>query len=207
MPASEIFLVLANALRQEGDAESDGSDIVRLVAAVVGVIAIVCIFFLVYRFFFSRRRRQTNPRVSESGAPTENDYLMYAYLQTQPPSVARLHRLANADGLSARELNEAAPVKTFSKASNASEDNVCAVCLEEMEAGTKTRKMPCGHEFDAKYVLIPVTHFDCVLRNSEILTPLSFRYCFAVLASQSQMYRRMGLESEQMSSVQHPCRR
>lgn len=33
-------------------------------------------------------------------------------------------------------------------------ETTCAICLEEMEVGAKTRRLPCGHEFDARYVFV-----------------------------------------------------
>lgn len=74
------------------------------------------------------------------------------YFPPQPPALVRRQRLAQTAGLSLDELGEVAPVLPFKKGKD--EEDTCAVCLEEMDGDSKARRMPCGHAFDAKYVLL-----------------------------------------------------
>lgn len=70
-----------------------------------------------------------------------------------PPALARLQRelaKANAEGgLTKKEIDQAAPVSTHS---GHGEDHHCAICLDDIEVGSKIRTLPCGHVFDATCV-------------------------------------------------------
>lgn len=70
-----------------------------------------------------------------------------------PPALARLQRelaKANAEGgLTKKEIDQAAPVSTYSARG---EEHNCAICLDDIEAGSKIRTLPCGHIFDANCV-------------------------------------------------------
>lgn len=49
-------------------------------------------------------------------------------------------------------------------------ESTCAICLEEMQPGCKTRCLPCGHEFDARCVEEWVTKANrCPICNTEPL--------------------------------------
>lgn len=73
--------------------------------------------------------------------------------ESPPPALARLQRdlaKANAEGgLKKKEIDQAAPLSTYSVQG---EDHQCAICLDDIEAGAEIRTLPCGHFFKAPCV-------------------------------------------------------
>ncbi|KAI0563937.1 hypothetical protein FGB62_32g121 [Gracilaria domingensis] len=108
----------------------------------------------------------------------DRERLVFAYLPAQAPAIVRMQRLAKKAGLSTQELNSVAPAKSYSRQAsdsshldaNKSDDHVCAVCLEDMVEGSKTRRLPCGHWFDADCIDVWATKANrCPVCNANII--------------------------------------
>lgn len=147
------------AVRQE-NGDGNGNRIKETIIAVaVSSIVLAILFFVGRGLFLKRQRRSPSVRHSGAGLRGPNDRGI-ANFPSPAPSLVRLQRMQQQNnGLSMDELDFAAPVKSYVSASDdnnrdktGDNDDICAVCLEEMEKGTKTRRMPCGHVFDARYV-------------------------------------------------------
>lgn len=151
-----VLETINEALRQGGDKSSGGTHTTLIIVLCVVFLLTITIFVFVFaRVLVARRAARQAGRGDASGhvaSDPARDRLVFAYFPTQAPAVVRMQRLAQTAGLSVQELSEVAPIVPFQKKEGGEEENTCSVCLDEMEAGSKTRRMPCGHDFDAKYV-------------------------------------------------------
>lgn len=146
----------------EGE-NNDGPPTFLISIISIALLIVLLIFLMVFRRLFLARREarlgtragtasrpRTRSRTLPSPADPTRDRLIFAYFPTQAPAVVRMQRLAQTAGLSIQELSEVAPIVPFQTKDGGEEENTCAVCLEEMDSDSKTRRMPCGHDFDAK---------------------------------------------------------
>lgn len=136
-----------------------------IICIVLAVLLFVLLTFLVVRLIL-RMRRRSHPSHEEvegddPSRRADRERLVFAYFPTQAPAIVRMQRLAKKAGLLPTEINAVAPVTDYVKQSTSSSVDltgnkggydVCAVCLEDMNEGSKTRRLPCGHWFDAEYV-------------------------------------------------------
>lgn len=113
------------------------------ISSVCGLVAILFLT-IVIRTWLRRNQMQRHWAEAIAAAAVE---------ELPPPALARLQRelaKANAEGgLTKKEIDQAAPVTTYA---GQGEDLNCAICLEDIEAGSKIRTLPCGHIFDAACV-------------------------------------------------------
>eukprot|EP00178_Gracilaria_changii_P020965 TRINITY_DN618_c0_g1_i1.p1 TRINITY_DN618_c0_g1~~TRINITY_DN618_c0_g1_i1.p1 ORF type:complete len:289 (-),score=37.94 TRINITY_DN618_c0_g1_i1:860-1726(-) len=135
-----------------------------IICVVLAVLLFVLVTLLVFRLLLRARRHSSVPvdNIENVTSPrrADRERLVFAYLPAQAPAIVRMQRLAKRAGLSPQELNSVAPAATYVRHSsnssdieeNKSDDHVCAVCLEDMVDGSNTRRLPCGHCFDAEYV-------------------------------------------------------
>lgn len=194
-----------------GDGTSEGSGESTLipfiiVAVVVAVLAATIFLFVLVRILIARRSGRfaaEHVDVAPRGE-SSRDHIVYAYFPAQAPAVVRMQRLAQSAGLTLQELSEVSPVIPFKRKAGGEEENTCAVCLEEMDADAKTRRMPCGHDFHAKYV-VPCYIQTRSLASSALMLTRVARWPRPP-ALRSQMHRRVGIESQPMSRVQHADR-
>lgn len=210
---------------------NDPNALFTVIAAVVGVAAVLVLLLAVARLYVVRRRRAAlatgqnaslspNPATATATVGVPDHFLFSGGSRTtqQPPMVVRMQRHIQANGLSVEELDKIAPVKLSrpdempdvrdaSPGSTTSEcvqdDCTCPVCLEEMSPDDKVRRMPCTHTFHAQYVFREHTYklsiplfLHCSLCSN--LKPIC-TYNHPLL--RKQMYRRMGNQSEPLSSL------
>lgn len=149
------------------------------------VIPLVC---LLRRYFIRRRNRGLH---NDTPVSRGRDAVVFSAFEPQPPAMVRMHRLTQAPGLTLVELNEAAPITPYKNIvgedDDDGEDNVCAVCLEEMDSDSKTRTMPCGHTFDARCIEEWATKANrCPVCNAHVVeTDSLYRKRVAVLEGRS----------------------
>ncbi|CAN8064988.1 unnamed protein product [Agarophyton chilense] len=153
-----------------------------IVCVVLAAMLFLVVTMLVIRFITrARQNPATLAEETESGITqrrADRERLVFAYLPAQAPAIVRMQRLAKKAGLSTQELDSVAPVSAYARkasdssdlASNKSGDHVCAVCLEEMVDGSKTRRLPCGHWFDADCISVWATKANrCPVCNTKII--------------------------------------
>lgn len=152
-PPFPTSLLLSILSRQDSASPSgSGTPIALIVVLAVVVVLVLTIFiFVLTRVLLQRRAIARGAAADDLVAfdfPPQPTALRY--FPAQPPALVRRQRLAQTAGLSLDELGDVAPVMPFERRHD--EEDTCAVCLEEMDGHSKTRRMPCGHAFDAKYV-------------------------------------------------------
>lgn len=138
-----------------------------IICVILAVLLLAVLTFLVIRLVLRMRRRSQHfqEEVEDEGPPqrADRERLVFAYFPTQAPAIVRMRRLVKKTGLLPVEINAVAPVTDYVKQSTSSStdlagnkggDDVCAVCLEDMSEGSRTRRLPCGHWFDAEYVML-----------------------------------------------------
>eukprot|EP00178_Gracilaria_changii_P020966 TRINITY_DN618_c0_g1_i2.p1 TRINITY_DN618_c0_g1~~TRINITY_DN618_c0_g1_i2.p1 ORF type:complete len:261 (-),score=36.41 TRINITY_DN618_c0_g1_i2:860-1642(-) len=153
-----------------------------IICVVLAVLLFVLVTLLVFRLLLRARRHSSVPvdNIENVTSPrrADRERLVFAYLPAQAPAIVRMQRLAKRAGLSPQELNSVAPAATYVRHSsnssdieeNKSDDHVCAVCLEDMVDGSNTRRLPCGHCFDADCIEVWATKANrCPVCNASII--------------------------------------
>lgn len=175
--------------RQQAPMSTDtGPSKVLIITLIVATLLVLSMVLLFVRLILWRRRVIRAPPLTPEqmqAALAHNDALhidrervSFANLPQQAPSVVRMQRLLQNSGLSIDELNSVAPTTPYvtkgtsplRALQDADNDDTCAVCLDQMDADAKTRRMPCQHVFHAKCIEDWVTKVNrCPVCNTCII--------------------------------------